>query len=262
MKYHLNTTILFNQQIASSYFELTLEAPQIAAIAQPGQFLQIKPNSDLNPLLPRPLGLSAADAIAGTISCIYQVKGKGTELLAKLTPGDQLHLTGPLGNGFWIEPGVKRVGLIAGGTGIGPILFMADRLKKDPAITAVALIGARSREQLCLQERFFALCVAVLTTTDDGSIGHHGFVTDILADACARHQLDQLIAVGPMPMMRKATAIGQKLKIPVLVSLEERMACGIGICLGCVVKLSDGQHHPICTEGPVFRGNEVIWNEN
>lgn len=255
MKYLLKSPIVKNQKIAPEHFELILKAPEIAKTGKPGQFVQIKITDDLNPLLPRPFSLSDADAKTGCIAVIYKIIGKGTQILSQRRKGEILTVTGPLGNGFWLEPNVKHVALIAGGTGIGPILFLAKTLYNSYYI--FAFLGARSKNLLCGYEQLKNYCEQIFCSTDDGSYGRQGFVTDLIEDKCQKLKIDQIIAVGPILMMKKVVSIAQKLLIPSLVSLEERMACGFGICMGCAIKLADDKHHLACCDGPVFKGEDI-----
>lgn len=258
MKYLLKSPIVKNQKIAQEHFELILKAPEIAKIGKPGQFVQIKITDDLNPLLPRPFSLSNVDVKTGCISVIYKIIGKGTQILSQRRKGEILTAAGPLGNGFWLEPNVKQVALIAGGTGIGPILFLAKTLCNSYRI--FAFLGARSKNMLCGYEQLKNYCEQIFCSTDDGSYERQGFVTDLFEKKCQKFKIDQIIAVGPIPMIKKVVRIAHKLQIPSLISLEERMACGFGICMGCAVKLADGKHHLACCDGPVFRGEDVGWS--
>lgn len=266
MKYILKSPIIKNNEIAPEHFELILKAPEIAKTGKPGQFIQIKVTDNLNPLLPRPFSLSSADAKTGCITVIYKIIGKGTQILSQRRKGEMLTVTGPLGNSFWIEPDVKHIALVAGGTGIGPILFLAKTLNKNLIceagrkypISTFAFLGARSKNLLCGHEQLKNHCEQLFCSTDDGSYGHQGFITDLIENNCQQLKINQIIAVGPILMMKKVVRIAQKLQIPSLVSLEERMACGFGICMGCAVKLADGKHHLACCDGPVFRGEDVM----
>jgi dihydroorotate dehydrogenase electron transfer subunit len=259
-KYYLQVKIIKNHQIAPGHFEMILQAPAIAKIGKPGQFIQIKVDNSLNPMLPRPLGLSKTNPPKGRIGIIYKVVGHGTRILSQRKKDSTVFVTGPLGNGFWLEKGVKNVALVAGGTGIGPILFLSQVWREFyPDLGLFAFIGARSYDLLCGQHGLQKFCQQLNCATDDGSFGHHGFITDILEQKSRTYKIDQVIAVGPGPMMKKAFEIASKLGIPSQVSLEEKMACGFGICMGCAARLSDQKHHLICCEGPVFAGEEVVW---
>ena len=259
MKYSIKATIKANTEIAQGHFELIMEAPEIAKTGKPGQFIQIKLDKSLNPLLPRPMGLSFLDEKQGCIGVIYKIAGYGTSLLQKKIPNQKLIVTGPLGNSFTIYEGVKNIALIAGGTGIGPILLLSEHVKATmPHMLAYCFLGARSKPLLCGKERLNTNCVQTYFATDDGTEGHYGVITDILLEKCKEHGIKQIIAVGPTPMMQKAVAVAKKLGIRSEVSLEERMACGFGICLGCAAKLKDDKFHMICVDGPIFNGDEVF----
>ncbi|MEK9165720.1 MAG: dihydroorotate dehydrogenase electron transfer subunit [Patescibacteria group bacterium] len=260
MKYLLKAPVIKNNKIAPELFELILKAPEIAKSSKPGQFVQIKVTDDLNPLLPRPFSLSYANTKTDCIAVIYKIIGKGTQILSQRQKGEILTVTGPLGNSFWIEPGVKHIALIAGGTGIGPIIFLTKILHNKTTYQTFAFLGARSKKMLYGYEQLKNYCEQIFCSTDDGSYGRQGFVTDLFEEKCQKLKIDQVIAVGPIPMMKKVVIIAHKLHISSLISLEERMACGFGICMGCAVKLADGKHHLACCDGPVFRGEDVEWS--
>jgi dihydroorotate dehydrogenase electron transfer subunit len=259
MKYQIDAKIIKNEQIEGGYFEIILTAKKIAQNAKPGQFVQMKVDKSLNPLLRRPFGLSFADKKEGEIGIIYQVRGKGTEILSQRKINETLSVIGPLGNGFWLEPNVKSVALIAGGSGVGPLIFLAQAMTDTTSrVKIFSFLGARSKNLLVGQKELQRYSDKVYLSTDDGSAGHYGFITDILEKKCLTHQIEQIITVGPMPMMQKVAVIGQRLNIPTQVSLEEKMACGFGACLGCVVKLKDGEYHMVCKDGSIFKGEDVV----
>ncbi|HCC50314.1 MAG TPA: dihydroorotate dehydrogenase electron transfer subunit [Candidatus Jacksonbacteria bacterium] len=258
MAKHLESAkILSIRKIATDNFKLTLEAPKIAETAIPGQFVQLKVDHSLNPLLPRPLGISFANPKKGRLELIFKVVGRGTQILAESKKGAMIYITGPLGNGFWLEPDVKRVAIVAGGTGIGPILFLAKKWAEN--VNLFGFLGARRNDLLCGHLELARYCKRVDCATDDGSFGYKGLITELLQKKISEYQIQQVIACGPLPMMKAAVAVAQNLNLPSQVSLEERMACGTGICLGCAVKLADDKYHTVCTDGPVFRGNAVVW---
>jgi dihydroorotate dehydrogenase electron transfer subunit len=232
--------LIENAEIAKNIFRIRLSGDFQGA---PGQFYMLRGWEGNDPFLPRPI--SIADLREGVLTMIYEVRGKGTHIISSLKPGDTLSLLGPLGNGFQLEEG-KRVAIVAGGIGIAPMLYLAKSLG------AKAYLYAGFRSDPYLLEDFEDHTNEIIISTEDGSIGHRGFVTDIFDPEA----YDTVYSCGPMPMME---ALGRKCldKTQLYVSLESHMACGIGICLGCTVPTIRGMER-VCKEGPVFSAQEVI----
>ncbi|XOF35382.1 MAG: dihydroorotate dehydrogenase electron transfer subunit [Candidatus Electrothrix sp. YB6] len=237
----------------------------MAAAALPGQFVMVRVTDSLDPLLRRPLSIHRVSA-DGNISLLFKVLGKGTEMLARRGVGDQLDLVGPLGKGFTL-PDDRPFCLIGGGMGIAPLLFLAEQLHKlhsSGQRTAYrtaedyVLLGARNKDELApLVEAFSDLRYTVRTATDDGSMGHHGFIPDLL-DAVLP-AVHQVYTCGPHPMMRTIAEQCRQAEMPCQVSLETHMACGMGACLGCTVQGKDGLVH-VCKQGPVFFADQLQWS--
>jgi dihydroorotate dehydrogenase electron transfer subunit len=253
---------------------LTLSAPRIAAAAKPGQFVHVQV-PDPTSVLRRPLGIFEADAAAGTISLLFQHVGSGTKALAGVAAGDSLSLLGPLGRG-WNPGGAKRALLAGGGLGAVPLLMLARELVECGAAVS-AVLGAANAGLLVAEREFSATGGLDLhIATDDGSLGHHGFVTGPVGELLAQREYDYLAACGPEPMMRAVAALSGKAAasssdaassassasspagIVCEVSLERRMACGVGACLSCVVNTSSGLKRA-CVDGPVFLAGELPW---
>jgi dihydroorotate dehydrogenase electron transfer subunit len=241
-----------NKKVGQQYYKMSLHAPDIARHAKPGQFVSVKLDDSVDPLLRRPLGIH--DASGSTIELLYAVVGKGTKILSQKRTGDLLDIIGPLGNGFDISParGNSPV-LIAGGMGVAPLYFLAKKLKnRDPLV----LVGARSKNELICVKEFRALGVRVRISTDDGTAGEKGYVTDLLKSIdCCR---GIIYACGPEPMLKEISEITYQTKLSAQLSLEEHMSCGFGACLGCVVKTSGG-YKRVCKEGPVFDARSILW---
>ncbi len=239
MKYDSKPCKLLSvRQLTGDVFDFVLEAPALAAAAQPGQFAQILvPGHTLR----RPISICGIDKTAGTLRFVFQIRGQGTAELAQFQPGSSIEILAPLGNGFPIAP-EKRTLLVGGGIGVPPLLGVAAQLGEK----AIAVLGFRNKDAVILEEDFLAAGAKALIATDDGSYGHHGLVTDL----CQEQEFDCVMACGPAPM-------------PCYVSLEERMACGIGACLGCAVALlnEDGAQYfgHVCKDGPVFESHRVAW---
>jgi dihydroorotate dehydrogenase electron transfer subunit len=276
---HSNATvasarIVAHQQVGPAHFSLAVSLPPEAPAPRPGQFYLVRVASGFDPLLRRPLSASQYDPQAHVLGLLYRVTGKGTARLSEFAPGGVLDLLGPQGQPFHVPEGLKQALLIAGGIGVAPFPFLAaelTRLKPAPKVTL--LFGARTAAELLCLEEFAAAGCAVELCTDDGSRGRHGFVTvlleEALASGAAAEGLRQAYACGPEPMMRKAAALCRKAKLPLQVSLERRMACGMGSCLGCVVSMRHGpvaetafaDYRRVCVDGPVFDAEELPWND-
>lgn len=243
--------LLSAQALTSDVFDFVLEAPQLAAIAQPGQFAQVYlPGHTLR----RPISICGIDRDKGTLRFVFQVRGGGTAELAQFQPGSSIEILAPLGNGFPVEqPG--RVLLVGGGIGVPPLLGVAAKLKEN----AVAVLGFRNQGAVILEKDFQEVGAKTLIATDDGSYGHHGLVTDL----CKEQEFDCVMACGPAPMLKAVKALAEERGVPCYVSLEERMACGIGACLGCAVALlkEDGTQYygHVCKDGPVFPAHRIAW---
>lgn len=216
---------------------------------RPGQFAMLLLDPDArrrDPLLARPMALFRGDADA--LEFRFRVVGRGTMLLSELRKGTSLGVLGPLGNGF--SPIEAPAILVGGGTGIASLYELA---REAPAGTRV-LLGARSRNELLALEEFRSLPIELETATDDGSLGHTGLVTDLLKPESGA----EVIACGPTPMMRRAAEVAAAAGARCRVSLENTMACGFGICLGCAVPADSGFRY-VCTHGPVFDAETLDW---
>ena len=242
--------------IARDTFSFTVLCPEIAEIADPGQFVHILPKGYG---LRRPISIAGIDPVGGTLRIVFDVRGKGTEALAGLNVGDDMDMIGPLGHGFTLLEDAQTVALVGGGIGVPPMLPLASYYGEK----AVAISGFRSYPQVILQEDLQLLGAQTILVTEDGTAGDcKGFVTGPL-EALLSDGVDAVYACGPMPMLRAVKKFAQEQGIPAYISLEERMACGVGACLGCVTKTVKEDGHSrvrnarICTEGPVFDAEEV-----
>ncbi|MGI6225848.1 MAG: dihydroorotate dehydrogenase electron transfer subunit [Peptococcales bacterium] len=256
----MKAKILENTQILPQFYLLRLVAPEIANKAVPGQFVMVKVSQNLDPFLKRPISLHRINKESGTIELLYQVIGKGTSNLSLMSQGE-LEIIGPLGNGFSWEENHKRVALIGGGCGIAPLLALGEELVKQGKEVHV-LLGAQTKEKLLNEVEFKKLGCHVQVATDDGSYGKKGFVTEIFKDLLLTTTLDQIYCCGPFPMTKDVIKITQENNIPCQVSLEERMACGVGACLGCVCETRSNEgnlaYQRVCHDGPVFDGDELV----
>jgi len=248
--------IIDNRNIKNNYWHCIIDAPTIVKQTLPGQFINLKVSEHADPLLRRPFSIH--NISAKRIEILYEVLGKGTQILASKKCGEYLDLIGPLGNGFNCKSGRKPV-IVGGGMGIAPLFFLAKRIMEAKGqgskVKGVVFLGARSKNQIICEKDFKKIGWEVKIATDDGSIGYKGRVTDLL-----KVNLDatMIYACGPKPMLKVITGIAQSQGIPAQLSLEEHMSCGIGACLGCVVKTTDGFKR-VCKEGPVFNAAQLIW---
>lgn len=249
-----------SEVITRDVVRLTLNAPEIAAAALPGQFVMIQIAPGKDPLLRRPFSIHQTSS-EGTLQILFKVVGRGTELLAHAKVGVQLSLIGPLGKGFVLgEPG--NACLVGGGMGIAPMLFLASRFQQQAkqGTAPKVILGARNRDELApLIGDFKNLGLEVLAATDDGSLGHHGLVTDVLKKINIGPDFT-VYSCGPRPMMAAIHHLCLKENIRCQVSVETVMACGMGACLGCAVPLKAGGYAHACSDGPVFEAGELLWS--
>ncbi len=261
--------IVYSKRIKDNYFKSILSSPRIALGALPGQFVNIKVNSCQEPLLRRPFSIHRVSG--SNIEILYEVLGKGTQILAQRKAGEYLDIIGPLGNGFDLRFAIsekRKAILVAGGIGVAPLLFLAEQLIKRNTQYAIrntlVLIGAKRKNQVLCEQEFKKLGCEVKIATDDGSGGFKGRVTDLLLSILRANGLTgkqaTIYACGPRPMLKEIANISQKYNIPAQISLEEHMACGIGACLGCVVNTKNG-YQRVCKEGPVFAADKIVWED-
>lgn len=257
--------VLKNISVQPGIYEMTIAAPEIAKSAVAGQFVMVRPiYRSFEPFLNRPFGISDINITNGTINILYIVVGKGTDLMSEMQQGDDVFLVGPVGNGFTLLPEGKKAALVAGGMGIAPLLPLAKALR-NAGINVYGLMGASRASALVGTDNWQENGVQVQIATDDGSVGEKGFVTALLEDLLNKEKIDFIYCCGPTPMMARAVEIAEKFHVPIEVSLEKRMGCGIGVCMGCICKLkqADGsvKQYRVCYDGPVFRGEEVVFDD-
>ena len=233
-----------------------LEAPKIARKAKPGQFVILKANETGERI---PLTMAETDPQKGTITIIYQVVGKSTALFKTLQVGDVYQdVIGPLGKPTHIET-LGKVVCVGGGTGIA-VLHPITRALKEIGNHVICIIGARSKDILILEDRMKAASHDLRVCTDDGSYGHHGFVTDVLKEVLESEKIDQVVAIGPVPMMKFVSKLTAEYNTPTLVSLNPIMVDGTGMCGGCRVTVG-GTTKFACVDGPEFDGHQVDYDE-
>ncbi len=253
--------ILVHKPVGREYYRLVLRAPDAASTARPGQFVMLRVSENMDPLLARPFGISAVLSKT-SIEIFYRVVGRGTALLTRLEPGHELDMLGPLGNGF-PQPGkdVTPV-MIAGGIGFPPLHFLSTRT----AHHAHLFIGARNKECLppaAIMKSFRESAEKVHVVTEDGSAGKKGTTIDLLGAYLRGEEKKShfvLYACGPRLMLEAVSRVASEHLIRCYVSMEERMACGLGACMGCATGVKKGGYRRVCKEGPVFEAGEIDWS--
>ena len=287
-KFDLKTKILSNIEVAESHFRMELACPEIASIARPGQFIHLLIDQRHDPLLRRPFTIYRAKN--GSIEILFQTIGRGTHLLSRKRPGDEVRVMGPLGNSFFIPDELETAILVGGGIGIASLMMLAEELERKGKCS-LGLIGAQNYRRIFCVDEFQSAGVEVHVSTDDGSRGYHGLVTELLRQILSKQSEEQegkrprelnskdasrithhvsrityhasrIYACGPDGMLKSVAQIATEFHIPAQLALENRMACGVGACLGCVLKLKspDGgsEYKRVCIEGPIFDAQEIV----
>ena len=262
---NVDATLLFTVEVAEDFHLSRLVVPEVAAAAVPGQFVSLKVSVGTVPLLRLPLSILGADVAAGTIDVLYERLGPKSTALSRLPAGTRVPCLGPLGNGFPEPQRDTTPVLVGGGVGMPPLIFMGRRWRAAGG-RAILLAGARRRGKQLSAAMLADGADVVLQSTDDGSLGHRGLVTDLLARQLAGEESCTVYTCGPHPMMAAVAAQCAAAGVRCHASLEEYMACGYGVCVGCVVKLVGGDrvspygtYSRVCVDGPVFEASQVAW---
>ena len=248
--------VLANDRVAEGVGLLVLRSPRIAAAVEPGQFVHLRIATGADFLLRRPFSVHRAHG--ETIEILYQVLGRGTRELADRARGDVMDAIGPMGRGWDVPEGATHVLLVAGGLGAAPLGMLAERLAARGVAVSVAQ-GAPCTERLVARDLFESVARRVEVATDDGSAGEPGFVTVVSRRLLETDAPDLVCVCGPEVMARAVAAQAAEAGVPCRVSLERLMACGIGVCLSCVVTTVEGRKRA-CVDGPVFDAEEVCWD--
>jgi len=277
----IKAKILSNNKISHAYYKMVLDAPYISRMAKPGQFVQVKCGESMEPLLRRPFSIhrikghgAPLGVVRGkrgkAVEILYEVIGKGTEMLSHRKEGEFLNALGPLGNGFTL-PRVRSTGrrainnesraiIIAGGIGAAPLVCLAEELTRKK-IKTIVLIGAKTKDMILCEKDFKKVTAEVYISTDDGTYGSHGLVSNLFHKILktTESRFETVVYVcGPRGMLKCIAGICHERNFECQVSMEESMACGIGVCLGCNVLTRSG-NKLVCKDGPVFDANEIIW---
>lgn len=247
--------ILKKSALCKDTYSFTVAAPEIAALAAEGMFVHIRAAGHT---LRRPISICEIDKSAGTLRLVLEVRGSGTAEIAGLSEGENIDIMGPLGNGFGLVPAGRKVALVGGGIGTPPLLALAAHYGSD----CTAILGYRDLSRAILLEDFEKHCAKTIVATEDGSRGVKGYVTAPLLELIAADKPDIIYACGPTPMLEAVAAAANENGIECQLSIEERMACGVGACLVCACKIAreNGvQTLHVCKDGPVFSAKEVVF---
>jgi dihydroorotate dehydrogenase electron transfer subunit len=283
----VTSKIVSNKRITRNCWRVVLDAPQISSAVKPGQFIHVKVGGESGPLFRRPFSVFRRVNLNGGslgIEIVYRVIGTGTRLMAELRQGDAIDIIGPLGNGFELNRNKPLHVIVAGGTGAACLYLLAEEISKA-RLQLKILLGADTKASLLLKKEYASLKGAVMVSTDDGTCGYHGFVTQMLDRGLREGEISTDCAIyssGPEPMLKALASVCRKYDIPTQVSVERHMMCGIGACLACICKVDPrhisknrdlGSSHMqfvaekefgyalVCKDGPVFDMNEVIFDD-
>ena len=250
--------VLINERLAEGIGLLVLAAPGIASEVMPGQFVHLRITTGLDPLLRRPFSVYRTET--GRIEILYQVLGRGTRLISLAQPGDEFDLIGPLGSGWCIPDRIEHALLVGGGLGAAPLGMLAEELARIGCAVTVAL-GAPTADRIVGGEVLEAASRKFVVTTDDGSVGEAGYVTQASERLLSEGSFDVVYVCGPEVMAHKVAKQAEAAGIDCQVSLERLMAYGVGACLSYVVSTNVGLKRA-CVDGPVFDAKEVCWDES
>ena len=253
--------LINKEQLTSDIYKFSVQAPKIVKDAKPGNFIEIRVSDQTEPFLRRPISIYNLDRENGILEFIFQVKGKGTEILAKKKIGDLIDIVGPLGYGTFKYENYNNLAIIGGGIGVFPLYELAKCAKKDNKNVNIYL-GFRNKEYVVLEDEFKNVSDNLTITTDDGSYSEKGFAINFLEKDIEAGKVDSIYACGPLPMLKTVQKLAVEKNIPCQISLEEKMACGLGVCLGCAVKTAKSpkdapEYWHGCKAGPVFQAKDV-----
>lgn len=259
---HRSVSVVENRPLCADHYILVLRGDELARVSHPGQFVNLKINNREELLLRRPFSIARTHPEGALFEIVYRVVGKGTAAMAGLKSGDTLDLMGPLGKGFQLSEGPENCLLIGGGVGIAPLWGLADRLSRKQS-RIIALLGFRSSDVIFGIDVFRGNGAEVIVTTDDGSHGLKGFVSDHVEEVLKR-SIDRAYVCGPPLMLRAIVPLLRKAGVRGEASVEEKMGCGFGVCLSCAINVKKNgvvEKQRVCTEGPVFDIEEMVWND-
>lgn len=261
MPVNIKAMLIKKEELKPGIFKFAVEAKEIVDTAKPGHFIEIRVNDDIEPFLRRPISIHNMEKESGKLEFIFQVKGKGTEILSKKNIGEVIDIIGPLGYGTFDYSKYNDLAIIGGGIGVFPLYELAKNAKDDGK-NVNTYIGFRNKDLVVLEKEFKDISTSFILTTDDGSYNQKGFAIDFLKQDIESGKIDSIYACGPLPMLKAVKNLAIERGIPCQISLEERMGCGLGVCLGCAVKTAESpkeapQYVHVCKAGPVFDSSYV-----
>lgn len=251
--------IVKKEMLIENIYKFSIKSEELAKEAKAGQFLEIKVTADVEPLLRRPISIYNVDKEENIVEFIFQVRGRGTEILKNRNVGEYLDILGPLGNGTFSIKEYENVAIIGGGIGTYPLYELAKELK-GKAKKVTMYMGFRNKELVTLEKEFSEVVDELVLTTDDGSYMKKGYAIEYLKEDYENEKFDAIFACGPTPMLKAVKEFADSKNVFAEISLEERMGCGVGACLGCATKIIDGdsfKYGHVCKDGPVFNVNRV-----
>lgn len=249
------------EKIIDGIYKFSLKAESIVSSARPGNFIEIRISDQTDPFLRRPISIHNLDKENGILEIIFQIKGKGTEILSRKQEGDNIDIIGPLGYGTFKLADYKKIAIIGGGIGIFPLYEILKQANINNVQTGVYL-SFRNKDLVMLEDIFGQLTNNLNISTDDGSYKNKGFAIEFLKQDMEKEKYECIYACGPTPMLRAVKNYAVENNINCQVSLEEKMACGLGVCLGCAVKTATSpkeapEYFQVCKAGPVFNAKDV-----
>lgn len=259
MAVNVKIKLLKKEELKKDILKFTCLAPEIVKKVHPGQFIEVRVSKTLDPFLRRPISIYNVDEEKNIIEFIFKVKGRGTRFLSEAEEGELLDVIGPLGDTGFIFKEYKKIAIIGGGIGIFPLYELAKRSIKQADV--YTYLGFRNKEFVILEEEFTKVSTRLIITTDDGSYGQKGYAIDGLKAETDDIKIECIFACGPLLMLKKVKEYAESKNIACQLSLEQRMACGLGACMGCSVKLNTGddsiQYARVCKDGPVFEADKI-----
>ena len=256
MPVKLQSKLIKREKLKDDIFKFCLEAKEIVDVAKPGQFIEIKITDGIDPFLRRPISIYNMDKENGILEIIFRVQGKGTEILSRRKEGETVDIIGPLGYGTFKFEEYKNIAILGGGIGVFPLYELAKQATEVANVNTY--LGFRNKDAVLLEEEFNKVSNKLVITTDDGSYKIHGFAINELEKDLESGKIDAIFACGPLPLLKAVQNLAKEKNIPCQISLEEKMGCGLGVCLGCAVEIVTGGYGHICKQGPVFDSNKVI----
>ena len=261
MAVNIKAKLLKKEELVTGIFKFSVQADEIIKTAKPGNFIEIRVNDDIEPFLRRPISIHNMDRDNGILEFIFQEKGKGTRILSSRREGELIDIVGPLGFGTFKYSNYQNLAIIGGGIGVFPLYELAKCAQSENK-NINTYLGFRNKDLVVLENDFRNVSNNLTITTDDGSYAQKGFAIDFLKKDIEEGKIDSIYACGPLPMLRAVKNLALEKNIPCQISLEEKMACGLGVCLGCAVQTAASsketpEYWHVCKAGPVFQAKDV-----